>query len=172
MIRLLVLLGLAAALVVSGCGNSNNNESIVSSTSNEISRSDDMSHSEMSANAEVPAGLKEAENPTFKAGSQAIIQADHMPGMKGAVAKIVGAYDTTAYVVTYTPTTGGEPVKNHKWIIHQEIKDAGDKPFAPGSEVIIEADHMPGMKGATGKIESAKATTVYMFDYTPTTGEM
>lgn len=124
----------------------------------------------MSADADVPAGLTEAENPTFKVGSQAIIQADHMPGMKGAAATIVGAYDTTAYVVTYTPTTGGEPVKDHKWVIHQELKDAAEKPFEPGSEVVIEADHMPGMKGATGKIESAEATTVYMVDYTPTTG--
>jgi len=51
--------------------------------------------------------LQEAENPTFEVGSQAIIETDHMEGMKGAEATIVGAYDTTAYAVTYTPTDGG-----------------------------------------------------------------
>jgi hypothetical protein len=33
--------------------------------------------------------------------------------MYGARATIVGAYDTTAYGVTCTPTTGGSIVKNH-----------------------------------------------------------
>lgn len=39
----------------------------------------------------------------------------------GAKATIVGAYDTTAYAVTYTPTTGGPVVKNHKWVIESEL---------------------------------------------------
>ncbi|MBB6023576.1 hypothetical protein HNR77_004677 [Paenibacillus sp. JGP012] len=42
--------------------------------------------------------------------------------MKGATANIVGAYDTNVYSVSYTPTTGGEPVKNHKWVIGSELK--------------------------------------------------
>jgi hypothetical protein len=82
-----------------------------------------MDHSEMnhSGSGEVPKGLKEAKNPTYKVGSQVIMNTDHMVGMKGATATIVGAYDTTAYVVTYTPTTGGEPVKNHKWVTESEL---------------------------------------------------
>jgi hypothetical protein len=65
--------------------------------------------------------LQEAENPTFEVGSQAIIETDHMEGMKGAEATIVGAYDTTAYAVTYTPTDGGEEVTNHKWVTESEL---------------------------------------------------
>jgi hypothetical protein len=111
-----------------------------------------------------------AENPSFKVGSKAIIQTDHMEGMKGATATIVGAFDTTAYIVSYRPTTGGFPVTNHKWIIHEEIKKAADKPYESGSEVVMEADHMKDMKGATAQINAAEQTTVYMIDYTPTTG--
>ncbi|WP_423799622.1 YdhK family protein [Neobacillus sp. SAB-20_R2A] len=124
-----------------------------------------------SGSGEVPKGLKEAENPTFKVGSKAIIHADHMEGMNGAEATIAGAYDTTVYSISYDPTTGGERVTNHKWIIHEEIKDASDKPYKPGDEVIVEADHMKGMKGAKAVIDSAQKTTVYMVDYTSTTGE-
>jgi hypothetical protein len=90
--------------------------------------------------------------------------------MYGAKATIVGAYDTTAYVVTYTPTTGGPIVKNHKWVIHEEIKNTGPKTLEPGTEVILEANHMEGMMGAKGTINSAVHTTVYMIDYFPTTG--
>ncbi|WP_243649561.1 YdhK family protein [Baia soyae] len=115
-------------------------------------------------------GFKKAENPTYKVGSQAIIRADHMKGMKGAIATIVGAYDTIAYIVTYTPTTGGEKVKNHKWVVQEEIENAGNIPFKPRTEVILKADHHKGMKGATAIIESGEKTTVYMIDYTPTTG--
>jgi hypothetical protein len=131
-----------------------------------------MDHSKMnhSGSDEVPEGLKEAENPTYKVGSQAILKTDHMEGMNGAEATIVGAYETTAYVVSYTPTTGGERIENHKWVIHEEIENAGDETFEPGTEVIINADHMEGMKGATAVIDSAEATTVYMVDYTPTNG--
>ena len=124
----------------------------------------------LSGSAEVPEGLKVAKNPTYKVGSQAVVKADHMEGMYGAKATIVGAYDTIAYAVTYIPTTGGPKVKNHKWVIREEIKNAGDKTLKPGTEVILEADHMEGMIGAKGTIDSAKHTTVYMIDYTPTTG--
>lgn len=159
----LILLGIALALVLSGCG--------TKADSNTGAHSD-MDHSQMnhSSSGEVPADLKEATNPTYKVGDEAIIEDDHMEGMKGATATIVGAYDTTAYVITYTPTTGGEPVEHHKWVIHEEIKDAGDTPYEPGTEVIVEADHMPGMNGASAKIESAEQMAVYMVDYTPTTG--
>lgn len=123
-----------------------------------------------SASSEVPKGLKEAKNLTFKVGSQAVVKAHHMEGMYNANATIVGAYDTTAYAVTYTPTTGGAKVKNHKWVIQEEIKNAGTKILKPGTKVTLEADHMEGMMGAKGTIDSAEHTTVYMIDYTPTTG--
>ena len=41
--------------------------------------------------------------------------------MDGAIATIVGAYETTAYAISYTPVTGGERVENHKWVTGDEI---------------------------------------------------
>jgi len=68
-----------------------------------------MNHSagEMSSSGEVPEDLKEAENPTYEVGSQAIIETDHMRGMYGAEATISGDFDTTVYSVSYIPTIGG-----------------------------------------------------------------
>lgn len=68
----------------------------------------------------IPKGLKVAENPAFPIGSKAIITADHKPNMKGAVATIVGAFDTTVYMVDYI-STAGEKVKNHKWLVESEL---------------------------------------------------
>ncbi|PUB10602.1 YdhK family protein [Paenisporosarcina sp. OV554] len=127
----------------------------------------DMDHS---GSGEVPEDLAVAENPTYAVGSKAIIETDHMEGMKSAEATIVGAYDTTAYAISYTPTTGGERVENHKWVIQEEVKEAGYEPFEPGTKVNVEAEHMKGMDGSTAEIDSAEPTTVYMIDYTPTTG--
>src|SRR5699024_8706730 len=142
----------------------NENNANMDSTTHE---SMDMDHS---SSGEVPKDLKVAENPTYKVGSKAIIETDHMEGMKGAEATIVGAYDTNAYVISYTPTTGGERVVNHKWVIQEEIADAGEKMLERGAKVTINASHMKGMDGATAEIESGEQTTVYMIDYTPTTG--
>ncbi|MWV45196.1 DUF1541 domain-containing protein [Paenibacillus sp. HJL G12] len=165
------LIGAAAMIALSGCGNDAKNDAPsqdASSTMDNMSmNNDEMNHS---GSGEMPQGLKKAANPAFKVGTEAMMSADHMPGMKGAKATIVGAYDTIAYAVNYTPTTGGDPVKNHKWVIQEELKDAGDKPLDKGTKVILEADHMKGMKGAEATIESAEPTTVYMVDYTPTTG--
>ncbi|WP_102028611.1 YdhK family protein [Salirhabdus sp. Marseille-P4669] len=120
---------------------------------------------EHSHSGEAPENLKQAEDPTYPIGSTAIIEADHMEGMNGAEATIVGAYDTTVYAVTYTPTSGGEKVENHKWVVHEELEDAGDAPLEPGTEVTLNAKHMIGMDGATAVIESAEQTTVYMINY-------
>ena len=189
----LAVLSLAGLLSLSACGGGGTSEEATTSNNEEAETSEqttttnseeteasqqqaseitEESNSEMnhSSTSETPEGLQEAENPTFKVGSKAIIQADHMEGMKGAEATIVGAYDTTAYMLTYTPTTGGEPVANHKWIIHEELEGAGEEPLAKGAEVTINANHMEGMNGAKATIESAEQTTVYMVDFTPTTG--
>ncbi|QNF30071.1 YdhK family protein [Metabacillus elymi] len=168
------IVSMILALALSACA-SDNEENVPDQNTDMNSSSEEnmeMDHSKMnhSGSGEVPDGLKVAENPTYKVGSQAILETDHMEGMKGAEATIVGAYETTAYVVSYTPTTGGERVENHKWVIHEEIEDAGDETFEPGTEVIINADHMEGMQGATAVIDSAEATTVYMVNYTPTNG--
>src|SRR5699024_3343633 len=116
--------------------------------------------------------LANADDPTYPIDSEAEINADHMKGMNGAVATIEGAYDTIAYEVTYTPKDGGEKVENHKWVMHEEIKDPKEEPYEQGDEVVLEADHMDGMKGATATIDNAEDTTVYMVSYEDTeTGE-
>lgn len=121
---------------------------------------------------EIPEGLQEAENPTYSVGDTAIIQTDHMAGMKGATGTIVGAFDTVAYEVTYEPTNGDSIVENHKWVLKEEIPEARDQdePLSEGTEVTLEASHMEGMEGATATIDSAEETTVYMLDYQPTDG--
>lgn len=130
----------------------------------------DMDHAGMdhSSSGEVPEELAEAENPTYPVGDEAIINANHMGGMDGATATITGAFDTTVYMVSYTPTTGGEPVEDHKWVIHEELENPGEEPLNPGDEVVLNADHMEGMDGATATIDSAEQTTVYMVSYTDT----
>lgn len=80
---------------------------------------DNMNMNHLSS-AEIPEGLQVAKNPAFPIGSKAIINADHMPNMKGAEATIVGAYDTTVYMVDYI-STAGEKVKNHKWLVESEL---------------------------------------------------
>lgn len=166
--KTLALLGLAATLVLSACGNGNNE---TPNEPNGANNGGHNSHADMdhSSTGEVPEGLQEASNPTFPVGSDAVIADAHMSGMEDAVATIVGAYDTTVYTVSYTPTTGGETVTNHKWIVHEEIKGVGSERFKPGDEVVLDADHMTGMKGATATIDSAEQTTAYMVDFTSTT---
>lgn len=168
----LVLLGIATIIALSGCDKyTSNNNPVKKNQTSHINSS--MNHTEMnhSSTGEVPKGLKVAENPTYKVGSQVIIHSDHMEGMNGAIAMIRGAYDTTAYAVSYTPTTGGEKVSNHKWVIHEELNDANSKAYEPGADVVLQAEHMMGMNGTMATIDSAQQTTVYMVDYLPTTGE-
>ncbi len=132
-----------------------------------------MDHSTMnhSSSGDLPDGIKESENPAFPVGSEAILKDGHMDGMKGATATIVGAYETIAYSITYTPTDGGDPVEDHKWVIQEEVEEAtGDEALEPGTKVTVDADHMEGMNGALAEIDSAEKTTVYMIDYTPTNG--
>lgn len=163
----LVLLGVAVMVALSGCGDAKED---TAQKKPEDSGHHEMDHTDHVTSGDVPEGLKTAADPTFKVGSQAMIQAGHMPGMKGAKANIAGAYSTTAYILSYTPTTGGERVQHHKWVIHEEIENAGQDAFKKGQEVTLLADHMKGMKGAKAVIESAEQTTVYTVDYTPTTG--
>ncbi len=167
--QLIGVITLSMALILAACANNNEqvNENSTNTEANSESNMEGMNHS---GSAEVPEDLQKSENPTYPEGSTAIIEANHMKGMEGAEATIVGAYDTTAYVVTYTPEDGGEPVENHKWVIHEELEDPDEAPLPSGTEVTLMASHMEGMEGAIATIESATETTVYMIDYTPTTG--
>ena len=166
-------------LVLGACSQSNEEEKSIDNNedkqnhteSHETESMDEHAGMDHSGSSEVPEGLKVAENPTFKVGSHAILRDGHMEGMIGAEATIIGAYDTTAYSISYTPATdGGERVENHKWIIHEELKDIGEEPLQPGTEAVTTATHMEGMKGTTVEIDSAKPGTVYMINYQPTNG--
>ena len=179
------ILSISAATLLAACStDTGSQESAAESEANSIesmaeessmSGMDQMEGNDMEGmvhddSGEIPEGLKEAENPTYNVGETATITDGHMEGMEGAEATIVGAFDTVAYEVSYDPTNGGPREENHKWVIHEEIADAGEEPFEPGDEVTLEANHMEGMEGATATIDDAKSTTVYMIDYQPTTG--
>ena len=112
-----------------------------------------------------PSGIQEATDPAYAVGDTVILTADHMPGMDGAEATISGAFDTTTYSVSYTPTDGGEPVTDHKWVVHEELEDPDEAPLAAGSDVILNADHMPGMNAAEATIDDSTDETVYMVDF-------
>lgn len=141
------------------------------STTQESSEEDnyqDMNHGEMAhdESGDIPEGLEEAQNPTFPVSSEVTIQGDHMPGMQGAKGIIEGAFDTTAYEVTYPDTETGETVSNHKWVVHEEVENPQDEPYQEGDEVVLAAYHMPGMEGAQATIDAAEDTIVYMVTYT------
>lgn len=169
------------ALSVAACGNTNeephdaheNDEATpveMEETEETEMNHDDHAHMDHSSSGEVPQNLKVAENPSYKVGETALIVDGHMSGMEGAEATVVGAYETYVYTVSYTPTTGGDPEINHKWVIHEELADVGEAPVEVGTEVILDADHMTGMEGAVATIDSVQKTTVYMVDFTLTTG--
>ena len=111
-----------------------------------------------------PEGIVAAADPAYRLGETVRLSADHMPGMDGAEATVSGAFATTAYSVSYTPTTGGDPVHDHKWVVHEELRDPGEAPLPDGAEVVLEADHMDGMEGAEATIDSSTQETVYMVD--------
>ena len=111
-----------------------------------------------------PEEITKAAAPKFDVGDTVVLSADHMPGMKGAEATVSGAFDTTTYSISYTPTDGGDPVKDHKWVVHEELEDPGKAPLKKGAKVTVNADHMPGMKGAEATIDSSTDETAYMVD--------
>lgn len=150
-----------AALALAGCGTNTSNDSTSHSSSSEGHSM--ASHSMDGGSA--PAGIVDANAPKYPVGTEVTLTTDHMEGMKGAPAKIVGAYKTTTYAVDYTPTNGGTPIKNHKWVVQEELKDAGKTPLKVGDKAVLEADHMPGMKGAEATISQVTDQTVYMVDY-------
>lgn len=126
-------------------------------------------HAEHSTSG-APAGIRPATDATYPVGTQVRVQTDHMPGMSGADGKVAGAYATTTYVVDYQPATGGAMVRDHKWVVQEEIRGAGTRTLPKESKVTLTADHMPGMEGAQATIVSSTTQPVYMIDYTPTTG--
>ncbi|WP_449355694.1 YdhK family protein [Virgibacillus natechei] len=180
-IMMIAVLLIVSAFTLAACGGGNGetdtegNDANQQNTSEESTSDSESNMSQhMSSSGEVPTMVQEAENPKYEVGSTATITAEHMnmEGMNGAEATITGAYDTTAYTISFTPTTGGDPVEEHNWVIHEEllVEDPGDASIEPGTEVTLNADHMKGMNGAKAVIDSAVETTVYMINFTPTTG--
>ena len=161
----IAITGLCSLFLLAGCGDDSKEAAKDTNTEQEHAHMDHMDDGGV-----IPEGLAEAENPKFEVGSKAIIEADHMEGMNGAEATIVGAFDTTVYAVTYESTTDGKKVENHKWVIHEEL-EATDGKGIVGSNVILNAKHMDGMDGAEAIIESSEDTTVYMIDYVSTTDD-
>lgn len=131
-----------------GLNNTEVSSKLLASETSDMSQdsSDQGSHGGMmhDESGELPEGLESAENQLFEVGEMVTIQHGHMAGMESAIAKVVGAFDTTAYEVTYQPTNGGEVVDNHRWVIQAEITEAKDQvePLEIGSEVTLEAKHM------------------------------
>lgn len=160
----IVITGLCSLFLLAGCGDEG--EEVTKENKSAETEHAHMSH--MDDGGKIPEGLAEAKDPKFEVGSKAVLEADHMSGMKGAEATIVGAFDTTVYAVTYTSADDGEKVENHKWVIHEEL-EATDGKGIVGSNVKLNANHMEGMDGAEAIIESSEDTTVYMVDYTSLT---
>ena len=160
---------LGGALVFTGCSTGGDQDQATPSTTSHHeghgSSSDSGGMEHPMDGGPAPEGIETAASPTYPVGTEVTLTADHMEGMDGANATIAGAYDTYTYAVDFTPSAGGEPVKDHKWVVQQEIKDAGDERLADGTEVTLEAEHMEGMKGAKATIASSTEETVYMVDY-------
>ncbi|MGD6769351.1 YdhK family protein [Staphylococcus arlettae] len=156
MIKKVIFLIFASTLVLSACSNKEEQS--------EGSKNHD-SHMKHNDESKAPEDMTSTDQGKFKKGDEVTITAGHMPGMKGAEATIKGAYKTHAYVVSYEPTNGDKKVNNHKWVVNEEIKEAPEHGFSAGDTVKLEADHMPGMKGATADVDDVKETTVYMVDY-------
>ncbi|MFT8318557.1 MAG: YdhK family protein [Sporolactobacillus sp.] len=143
------------------------------SSSESMQGSHPMSSMAMDSGSSLPAGLKKAAHPKFPKGSRVILLADHMPGMNHAKATIVAAYRTHVYSVTYKPMTGGKTVRNHKWVVQQELATQSKKLLPTGAKVKLNANHMQGMRGATGRIDTSQTTTVYIVNYKNTkTGKL
>lgn len=175
--RPMILLA-AGALAVAGCASPQQDDgasadasapaTATSAPSSAPATSGGMDHGSMHGHhgdgGPPPAGIESADDARFPAGSTVTLTADHMPGMKGAKATVVGAYDTTTYAVTYTPTSGGNPVTDHKWVVQEELEGVGDDPLAVGDSAVMTAEHMPGMKGANATITQVTDEPVYIVD--------
>ncbi|MCF2572661.1 YdhK family protein [Brevibacterium sp. UCMA 11754] len=159
----------ASALLLSGCASSEGDEAAQHpqhEKQSESASSEDHgeSHEHAADGGQPPKGIEKASDPNYAVGDEVALTADHMPGMKGAKATISGAFDTTTYSVSYSPTDGGDPVKDHRWVVHEELKNPGKAPLKDGAKATLNADHMPGMKGAEATIDSSTENTVYMVD--------
>lgn len=174
---------LSGSILLAACNTDTNNhdehdDGEMNEQTEEIEEGGDMSeehgnHEEMEHDeyGGIPEGLEEASTPTYPVDTEVTVNANHMSGMDGAEGRVVGAFDTIVYAVSYTPVDGGERVEDHEWVIHEELEESNEALFSPGDEVTLTARHMQGMEGATATIDRVEETTVYMVDFTPTDQE-
>ncbi|WP_022869681.1 YdhK family protein [Yaniella halotolerans] len=167
----LTLSAAAGVLFLTACGGTGDEETepqpepTETATETDDANQDAGAHDHNPDGGPPPEGIQEATDPTYEVGQNVILEADHMPGMEGTEATISGAFDTITYSVSYTPTDGGDPVEDHKWVVHEELEDPGDAPLDPGSTATLNATHMAGMEGAEATIDSSTDETVYMVDF-------
>ena len=129
------------------------------SSSSEMGSMEGMNHE-----GQTPSAMVVAVNPKYPVGTSVIITEGHMDGMMDAKATVTAAYDTTIYEITFDPTNGGATVKNHKWVVQEELKDKKNVAKI-GDSVILEANHTVGMMGAEATVDEAITGTVYVVDY-------
>lgn len=146
----------AAVVILSGCGAGGGGTDGSSSPSHPVQSTQESSgsvaHGHAMDGGPAQEAVKQAVDPRYPVGAEVILKADHMPGMMNAPATISGAFQTTAYAVDYTPTDGGQAIKDHKWVVQEELQGAREQRLAVGRTAVMMADHMPGMKGATATI--------------------
>jgi hypothetical protein len=115
--------------------------------------------------------LTPSANPLYPVGAEVVIETDHMSGMQGAKGVVSGAYDTTLYAVDYI-ASDGMVVKNHRWVIAEEIENSAGKIFAVGDTVTLGQGHMESMGGVGMQAVIAQVVQgpAYMVDYDPADG--
>lgn len=131
------------------------------------------SHMEMAhnRNEEAPTNMTEATNPLYPVGSKVHMTEPHMPSMGGVTAEVTGAYDTTLYTVTFTPKDSDMEMKDHKWVVAEEmVAEDGKESFENGDTVILKAEHMEGMKDQDAVVTGKQAGPAYMVSFEPNDG--
>lgn len=156
---------IAAFLVILvGC-QKKENDSVDHKDSEKSAYSKHGEHSHLLDGRTAPEGIQVEENPLYPVGSEVLVKAEHMPGMKGVKAKVVGAYKTYTYSVDYQPVNGDEEVLDHKWVVHEELEEPGESRLEDGAQIKIRTNHMDGMEGAKGVVAYSTEETVYMIDF-------
>lgn len=161
--KTIMLLAAGIAIVAAGCSPDSESEQTSTATESVVSSQAEMAHQFEGSPA--PETMVAAADPKFPLGGKVMMMGDHMTGMESTEATVVGAYDTTLYQVTYTPSTGGERVEDHKWVAYEEI-EASKEPITEGDTVVLLADHMTGMEGQEAEITGIHKGIAYMVDYT------
>lgn len=68
--------------------------------------------------------LEDSGEAPLEQGDEAVMNATHMEGMKGATATVDSAEQTTVYMISYVDTETGDTVENHKWVTEAELEAA------------------------------------------------